>query len=201
MNPIAQVIFLLRHADHFAWGLAERPLVVCTVIVGVVFVDTVLPLGLAPSTALLFAVGLEATRSGMSPVPFGLCAFTALLAADYTNRAFGQVLRRAFDPKPFPLSNPLFKWGATRVVHLLLASALLPVRGVGPLIAGAAKVPSRSFFIASTTGAALWVAISMAAGAGVAAGSARAQHHWLIQGLLAACVIFLGPALWRPPSS
>lgn len=201
MNPIAQVLFLLRHADHFAWGLAERPLLVCAVIVGVVFVDTVLPLGLAPSTAMLFAVGLEASRARISPVPFGLCAFVALLAADYTNRAVGHLLRRALHPKPFPLSNPLFNWGATRVAHLLLASALLPVRGVGPLIAGAAKVPSLSFFIASTTGAALWVAISMAAGAAAAAGTARAHHHWLIQGVVAACVIFLGPALWRPRSS
>ncbi|MBK6692981.1 MAG: hypothetical protein IPG50_12395 [Myxococcales bacterium] len=198
MNPIAAVVFILRHADHFALGLAEQPLVVCSVIIGVVFVDAILPLALAPCTAMLFAIGAEASRSGMSPVRFGVCAFGALLAADYANRALGRALRRAVHPKPVPLGSPLVKWGEPRVVHVLVASALLPLRGLGALMAGAANVPKRSFFVASAAGAAAWVTISLAAGAAAAAGSGRAHHHGLIQGLLAAFIILVGPVLWPP---
>ncbi|WP_211330182.1 DedA family protein [Prauserella muralis] len=149
------------------WLSTAGPLLVWVIVLSFVFVECALIIGLfLPGDSLLFAAGVVLAQHGAEGHAWGL-SIAALLIAVVGNQAGyyigrhtgtrfiarrgGKVLNKQNLEKARAFLN-------RRGFLAIVAARWIPwVRTLAPLIAGAARMDSRRFMLATAAGAVLWV--------------------------------------------
>ncbi|WP_372493607.1 DedA family protein [Prauserella alba] len=181
------------------WLATVGPVLLWIVVLGFVFIECALILGLfLPGDSLLFIAGLILAQDGASDVEVWAMALAGLLAAIVGNRVgyfvgdrTGTRFVAGRDGKVLNQRNLdrahafLQRWGFLAIV----AARWIPyVRTVAPMLAGAAQMEMRRFMASTTVGAIIWVPTLVLIGF---YGAGLISHMpWLTEGLIWVSVVF-----------
>lgn len=181
------------------WLSTVGPLLLWVIVLGFVFIECALILGLfLPGDSLLFIAGLILAQEKASHFEVWAMALAGLAAAIVGNRVGYYVGDRTGtkfiahrDGKVLNQSNLdrahefLERWGFLAIV----AARWIPyVRTLAPMMAGAARMEMRRFMLSTTVGAIIWVPTLVLIGF---YGAGLISHMpWLTEGLIWISVVF-----------